>query len=95
MKNLLAFLAALVLTVAGVGWYLGWFEVHNAPPHHGRHRVNIDIDTNKVGDDLEKGKAAIEDLVEKARKEHEGAATDKPGLPGREEEAESPPVPHR
>ncbi|HJZ56670.1 MAG TPA: hypothetical protein VKE74_17010, partial [Gemmataceae bacterium] len=82
MKNMLAFLAALVLTVVGVGWYLGWFEVSSKPSHHGHHQVNIDIDTTKVGDDLEKGKQALDDIVEKARKEHEGAATDKPGAPG-------------
>src|SRR2546428_109272 len=55
MKNLLAFLAALILTVAGVGWYLGWFQVSTTPLAAGHKRVNIDIDTTKVANDLKEG----------------------------------------
>jgi hypothetical protein len=69
MRNLLAFLAALVLTLAGVGWYLGWFEVSSNRSFTGHRQVHIDIDTQKVGKDIEKGKETIEGAVEKAREE--------------------------
>ncbi len=98
MRNLLAFVAALVLTVAGVGWYLGWFEVHSSPQRGGHQRVDIDIDTDKVEGDLKKGsQQALEkgkELLEKARKEQtDGDKKDPFSLPhfsGNQEEAETP-----
>jgi hypothetical protein len=35
MRNLLAFVAAVVLTVAAVGWYLDWYHVGTAPGRRG------------------------------------------------------------
>jgi hypothetical protein len=75
MRNTLAFLAVLALTVAGAGWYLGWFQVHSTPLPSGHQQVNIDIDTAKVEHDLknggekvlEKGKETFEDVLEKAQ----------------------------
>lgn len=55
MRNLLAFLAAAALTVAGLGWYLDWYRVQATPTDAGHRKVNIDIDTNKIGDDLHRG----------------------------------------
>src|SRR5262245_8721459 len=80
MKNFLAFLAALIIVVAGVGWYLGWFQVSSTPLVNGHKRVSVDVDTNKVKDDVKKGsdtvihkgKELIEDAVEKATKEAAG-----------------------
>jgi len=38
MRNLLALLAAVVLVVAGLGWYLGWFHVRATPTGDRRRR---------------------------------------------------------
>jgi hypothetical protein len=69
MRNLLAFVAALVLTVAGVGFYLGWFQVRTDTPHVGRRTVNIDVNTEKISDDLREGGEYL--LQEGGEKLHE------------------------
>jgi hypothetical protein len=86
MKNLLAFLAALVVTVAGVGWYLGWFQLSTTPAAGGHERINIDVNTAKVSKDLQEGEKEVvgkgQELVEKARQE------------GKAEELKGPPTPY-
>jgi hypothetical protein len=59
MRNTLAFLGALVLAVAGAGWYLGWYQVFFAPGRGGHETVKIDINTDKVSADLKKGKDEV------------------------------------
>jgi hypothetical protein len=59
MRNTLAFLGALLVVVAAVGWYLGWYQVFLAPGHSGHETVKIDIDTDKVKADLKKGEAKV------------------------------------
>ena len=67
MRNLLAFTAAVVLTVAGLGWYLGWYRVHSAPASDGHHKVNIDINTDKITNDIERAEKKILDDDLKAK----------------------------
>lgn len=65
MRNMLALFAAALLTVVGVGWYLDWYKVRSQPASvPGQHRVNIDINTNKIGEDLEKGEQKIQQMFE-------------------------------
>jgi hypothetical protein len=67
MRNLIAFVGALFLMVAVVGWYLGWYQVHTLTTSPGHRAVKIDIDTNKVGQDLKKGGEKLEELGDKYR----------------------------
>ncbi len=76
MRNFLALLAFALLTLAAVGWYRGWYEVRREPAKPGHQNVEIDIDTNKIGDDLHKGGQKVQDLIEKARKERERRAAE-------------------
>ena len=69
MRNLLAFLAALSLTLGGVGWYLGWFQFSSQPANDGHRNVNVDINTVKIGDDVNKGLSAAQELADKHKKE--------------------------
>jgi hypothetical protein len=69
MRNLLAFAAAAVLTVAGIGWYLGWYKVNTAPQSDGHRRVEIDINSDKVQHDLEKGERRVLDKAQQQLKE--------------------------
>jgi hypothetical protein len=55
MRNLLAGLAAVVLIVAGAGWYLGWFHVQTAPTSDGHRKIEVDVDTKKISGDVHKG----------------------------------------
>ena len=58
MRNLLAFLAAVTLTVVGVGWYLGWFQT-----------VKVELNTTKIREDLNKGGQKVQQLLENRRKD--------------------------
>jgi len=74
MRNLLAFLAAATLTILGVGWYLGWFRT-----------VNIELNTTKIKEDLNKGSQKVQQLLERNRKERAEGQT-----PGSEKASEKP-----
>jgi hypothetical protein len=68
MRNLLALVAALLLLIGGAGWYLGWFRVHSQPAESGHRNVSIDIDTNKIGQDLHKGEERLQEIIKNANK---------------------------
>jgi hypothetical protein len=68
MRNLLAFLAAVTLTVVIAGWYLNWYSIHSMPASDGHHKLSIDINTVKVGADVQKGSTSFWNFLEKARK---------------------------
>lgn len=63
MRNMLAFLAAVCLTVAVSGWYLGWYTVDSTPAPAGKRNVNIEINTVKIGADIQKGSERLQDLL--------------------------------
>jgi hypothetical protein len=44
--------AAAFLTIAGVGWYLGWYDVIIQPRSDGHHKVDIDVNIPKVREAL-------------------------------------------
>jgi hypothetical protein len=74
MRNLLAFLAALTLTVIGVGWYLDWYHLRRTPAPDGQPSVTVDIDTRKISKDLIEAEHRIQKkLEEKARSTQEEA----------------------
>jgi hypothetical protein len=73
MRNLLAFFAAAALTVASLGWYLGWYKIYSAGATDGHHNVNIDINTDKITDDLHRAERKILDQAN----EHAQSAKDK------------------
>ena len=67
MKNLLAFLGAAVLVFVGVGLYLNWFHIARGPAVAGHKAFNIDLNTDKIKSDAEKGGEKVVDAIEKAR----------------------------
>jgi hypothetical protein len=60
MRNLLAFTAALILTVLGVGWYLDWYRLGSAPAPDGHQKVTIDVNTAKISQDVHKAEQGLE-----------------------------------
>jgi hypothetical protein len=88
MRNLLAFMAAVVLTVAGLGWYLGWYRIHSAPAADGHRNVNIDLNTDKITEDihraerkiLEQANEHLQPAKEKGEKRGENSASDAANL---------------
>lgn len=55
MRNLLALLAAVVIGVAGLGWYLGWFHIRATPTGDGHEQISIDVDKKKIAADVQHG----------------------------------------
>jgi hypothetical protein len=67
MRNLLAFLAALILTFLGLGYYLDWYRLGTKPASAGHREVTIDINTVKIGKDLEKAEEGVKHKVVDSR----------------------------
>jgi hypothetical protein len=82
MRNLLAFLAAVVLTFGGMGWYLGWYQIKAEPAAAGKRNVNIEINTVKITEDLKKGEDRLHDLINKEAKTAADAKDDKAKVEG-------------
>ena len=62
MRNLLALAAFVVLVVAGIGWYQGWYQVQRNAAQDGHESINVDFNTKKIKDDVRTG----EDKIHKA-----------------------------
>ena len=60
MRNMLAFLAAVTLTVIAVGWYFDWFRLTSVPGSGGHRSVTIDINTPKIKHDVSEAEHKIE-----------------------------------
>jgi hypothetical protein len=69
MRNLLAFVAAAALTVAGLGWYLDWYKVQSTPTVAGRRSIQIDINSKKIEEDVhrgvQKGEEKLQNVLDK------------------------------
>jgi hypothetical protein len=78
MRNLLAFLAAAVLTLAGVGWYLDWYHIRSTPIDGGQKSVTVDINTKKITEDLIRAEQKIQQRL--AEKANGGSGEDKKAL---------------
>jgi hypothetical protein len=64
MRNLLALLAFAVLAFAGAGWYLDWYKVERTPAPDGRRAYNVEVDTSKIRQDVERGTERLHDAME-------------------------------
>jgi hypothetical protein len=93
MRNLLAFLAAVVLTFLGVGWYLNWYKIKSDPAPAGHHHVNIDVNSEKIVEDVEKGVQKGEQKLQKVLEHEKKSATEnvKPPDAGGHEPSKQPP----
>jgi hypothetical protein len=70
MRNMLAFLGAAALTLAGVGWYLGWYDVLVKPSASGHQNVDIDVNIPKIKNDINKGKEKGKEKLQEALDTH-------------------------
>jgi hypothetical protein len=78
MRNMLAFLAMVVLTLGVVGWYLDWYRFHSTPADAGHKSVTVDINTKKISEDLLKAEQKIQQrLAEKAKEGGESGESKK------------------
>jgi hypothetical protein len=68
MRNLLSVLLLLVVVVAGVGYYRGWFAFSTArDPETGQPGAQLTIDQDKMKADAEKAKKKVAGAAGKAK----------------------------
>ena len=63
MRNVLALIGLLVIGVGGLGWYLGWYKIQSTPTPDGHRQIQIDLNTNKITEDVNKGKVVVRDYL--------------------------------
>jgi hypothetical protein len=96
MKNLLALAAFAVLLVATVGYFRGWYHISSTATAPGQNRVTIDIDSQKVKQDVKTVGDEVKRVQEnKGKKNQPKAASTSPtppALPSSLEIPDAPPV---
>jgi hypothetical protein len=75
MRNLLAFLALVVLVVGGIGLYQGWFKIQSVPAAEGHQHINLDVDKKKIADDLHRTEQRFQKAIENNAKDDSGKGT--------------------
>ena len=55
MRNILALVGAATVAFLVVGWYLGWYKVTRVPSPEGKQAVHVDINPDKITNDVKKG----------------------------------------
>ena len=70
MRNLLALAALVVIGFLGLGWYLGWYKVQSAPTADGHRQIQIDLNTDKIKNDVSKGENKLHDLLTEKDGQH-------------------------
>jgi hypothetical protein len=72
MRNLLALVGAVVVLVVGLGWYLEWYKLGTEPAGSGHRKVNADVNTDKITEDLKKAREAVGGILHHDEKKVEG-----------------------
>jgi hypothetical protein len=67
MKNLvfILFLGACAFTI--FGYFLGWYKISDFGSDNGHRRVQIDLDSKKIKEDLQKGQSRLNDALQKGQ----------------------------
>src|SRR5260221_13198843 len=69
MRNFLAFVGAAILVLLGLGWYLGWYSITPEKVGQGQTRLQVDINQDKAGKDvqqgLQKGADKVKEIIDK------------------------------
>jgi hypothetical protein len=72
MRNLLALVGAATVTFLAVGWYLGWYQVSSQPSPGGKQSLQVEVNPNKITDDLKKGVEKGGEIVDHLRDKANG-----------------------
>lgn len=56
MRNLLALIGLVVVVFLGLGWYLGWYQLHWSTNSDGKTDVNLSLNNGKIVGDLKTAK---------------------------------------
>jgi hypothetical protein len=67
VRNLIFVLFLAICTFAVVGWFLNWYDIVDVQQQGGRHRLQIDIDTQKIRQDLDRGQTKFKETLERVQ----------------------------
>jgi hypothetical protein len=67
MRNILALIGAAVVLFVGLGWYLGWYTFALEAGRDGKQRIQLDVDTHKITDDVKKVGQTVGKTVQEVR----------------------------
>ena len=59
MKDMLALLGAALVVFAGLGWYLGWYQIASTTDSQGNRHIELDLNAKKIGTDISKAGQTI------------------------------------
>ncbi len=95
MRNLLALLSVVTLTLLGAGWYLDWYSVHSLPALPGQRSLHVEVNTSKMGDDLRTGGTKVQEWTAETVKRVQARVQEakKTETPVPEKKAETQPTP--
>jgi hypothetical protein len=65
MRNLLAFLAAVVLIVGVTGWCRSWYAVETVPADVGKVAFRVDVNCLQIAHDARDGVRAVRQALER------------------------------
>lgn len=81
MRNTLALLAAVVVIVLVLGYFLNWYSLVGVESQGGTHRLQIDVDTKKIKADIDKGKNKLKDTFNEFKESTDDVQPTTPGKP--------------
>jgi hypothetical protein len=82
MRNFLAFIGAAVVVFVGFGWYLGWYQVTTQTAGPGQSRLQVDINREKISQDIKRGAAGVQEALEKAKQPNQEMPAPETGKSG-------------
>jgi hypothetical protein len=81
VKNLVFLLFLVLVGFSVAGYFLNWYKFTDDKSAAGHRHLSIDIDTNKVGQDLKKGETRLGETIQNLNQETPASAdgANKPG----------------
>ena len=65
MKNLVYLLFLALVAFGTAGYFLNWYQFSDSNNTNGHRRLMLDIDANKIKEDVQKGEAKLNETLEK------------------------------
>jgi hypothetical protein len=73
VRNILALIGAAVVIFVGLGWYLGWYTFALQAGSDGKQRIQLDVDTHKITDDVKKVGQTVGKTVQEVKEKSDEA----------------------
>jgi hypothetical protein len=65
MRNLFALVGFAIVAFAGMGWYLGWYNLSRQKGEPGMQSFQVDVNPSKVSSDVKKGAETISEIYDR------------------------------